>query len=218
MKEQKHKLFIFDFDGTIADTKACVIAAFQESLMQQHIQVVPKKDIVHLMGRSLKEVFKELVPFRPNEEDYDRLVKSYRELYSKFLPTKTFLYKDIEKVLKRLKKRGAFLTIATSKKTSSVLENLFYLNIKEYFDVIIGDDMVIKKKPNSEMVYVLLKKMNIHEKSDVLVIGDSTYDIEMGRNAGVETCAVTWGAHKKKELLKSEPTYCIQSALELLRL
>lgn len=213
-----YQLFIFDFDGTLADTSECITASFQISMRQAGLPPVAREEIIRLMGLSLKEVYKSLIGPNYGDDFYEGLIKSYREHYTEFLATKTFLYEGIAEILTSLEKGEKLCTIATSKKTALAAMNARYLGIDKYFTLIVGDDAVSLKKPHPEMVFHTLKELQILDKSKVLVVGDSTFDIEMGNAAGVDTCAVTWGAHSRAELQNSNPTYILKSTRELLAL
>ncbi len=91
-----------------------------------------------------------------------------------------------------------------------------FLEIDSYLDFYIGDDMVTKKKPDPEMLLRTLEKFNIDVKESVM-IGDSTFDIEMGNKINMDTIAVTWGSHSKKLLISANPTYVINDFSQLLK-
>jgi phosphoglycolate phosphatase len=213
-----YQLFIFDFDGTLADTTECITSSFQRSIEKAGLPSVSREKIIYLMGLPLKEVYKALLGATYEDDFYESLIKCYREHYTVFMPTKTHLYEGIEDILSSLKRRKRLCTIATSKKTALVALNAKYLGIHQYFDLIVGDDAVSLKKPDPEMVLHTLEELQIPDKSKVLVIGDSIFDIEMGNAAGVDTCAVTWGAHTTAELRKSSPTYLLENTAELFSL
>lgn len=211
-----YKLFIFDFDGTLGDTKECVIASFQKAFVQNNLPKAPREHIIHTMGLSLPISFRQLTNNLLTDDMYDKLVSDYRAAYHVFLTQKTQLFPEVKETLQKLKKKGIILSIATSKKTELVKRNCEYLSIESYFDLFIGDDMVIKKKPDPEMLHQTLKKLTV-PIAQAVMIGDSTYDIEMGNAIGMDTIAVTWGAHTKELLLTTKPTYIIDTFHELLR-
>lgn len=211
---QSYKLFIFDFDGTLGDTRECIVASFQEALLQNNLPAAERNQIVHYMGTSLEEVFRKLTNGKFDDELYEKLVKDYRAFYRDFLTKKTLIFPEVEETLNKLKQKKALLSIATSKKTEFALLSCKYLHIAQYFDLYIGDDMVTQKKPNPEMLLYTLKKLDIDYK-DAVMIGDSTFDIEMGKAINMDTIAVTWGAHSKELLQQAGPTYTIDRFSEL---
>ena len=211
-----YKLFIFDFDGTVGDTKECIVASFQEALRKNDLSLIDREQIMNYMGVSLKETFKMLTNDRHGDELYDKLVNDYRIFYKNFLTKKTLPFPEAVGTLKKIKQRERLASIATAKKTELALLNCQHLNIDKYFDFYIGYDMVTQAKPNPEMLLVTLKKLEVDYK-DAVMIGDTTFDIEMGKAIDMDTVGVTWGAHTREMLQQSGPTYMIDSFSELLR-
>ena len=213
---KKYKLFIFDFDGTLGDTKECVVASFQKSLSHNNLSIADRNKIIQLMGISLPDVFRKLTHAKLDDAMYEKLVTDYRMFYKDFLVSKTQIFPDVAKTLKILKEKKILCSIATSKKTEFAILSCKYLRIDTYIDFYIGDDMVTQKKPNPEMLTVTLKKLNIN-KLDAVMIGDSTFDIDMGNAIQMDTIAVTWGSHSLQLLKSANPTYTINKFSELLQ-
>lgn len=213
---KKYKLFIFDFDGTLGDTKECIIASFQKSLSHNHLPFADRNEIIQLMGVSLPNVFKKLVHKELDDAMYEKLIADYRTFYREFLVTKTKIFPEVMKTLKILKEKNILCTIATSKKTEFAILSCKYLGIDQYIDFYIGDDMVTQKKPDPEMLIITLKKLHIN-KQEAFMIGDSTLDIDMGNAIDVNTIAVTWGSHAPELLKSANPTYTINKFSELLK-
>lgn len=211
---KKYRLFIFDFDGTLGDTSECVVASFQGALQDNNLPVANEKDIVHLMGISLPEVFRQLTNSTLSDEMYDKLVHVYRQLYRSNLAKKTRAFPGIATALQHIKSKNGLCSIATSKKTEFAKLSCDYLKLDPFIDLYIGDDKVTHKKPHPEMLEYTLKELGIH-KDNAVMIGDATTDIEMGKAIGMDTIAVTWGAHSKGSLVKSKPLYIIDSMSEL---
>ncbi len=212
---KKYKLFIFDFDGTIGDTKECVVASFQKALIENNLESVDRKKVIHYMGLSLNETFKKIIKKKLDEATYNKLISDYRKFYREFLTQKTLIFPEVAETLQKLKTEGLLSTIATSKKTEFAILSCEYLKLDKYFDLYIGDDMVTQKKPHPEMLLYTLKKLQIDYKEAVM-IGDSTFDIQMGNTINMDTIAVSWGAHSIELLKQANPTYMIHSFSELL--
>lgn len=212
-----YKLFIFDFDGTLGDTKECVVASFQQALVKNNLPVADREKIIHYMGLSLKQVFEKLTNTAFEDSFYDQLVADYRTFYRDFLTKKTLIFPQVAETLKKMKTKPILCSIATSKKTEFAMLSCQYLKIDDYFDLYIGDDKVTQKKPHPEMLLYTLDKLNI-DKADAVMIGDSTFDIEMGNAIDMDTIAVTWGAHSEDLLRTSKPTLVIHQFSELLPL
>lgn len=211
---KKYKLFIFDFDGTLGDTSECVIASFQGALKGNELPVAAEEDIVHLMGISLPAVFRQLTGDALGDDMYDKLVHDYRELYRGNLTKKTRAFPGVNATLQHIKASDGLCSIATSKKTEFAKLSCDYLKIDPFIDLYIGDDKVTNKKPHPEMLEYTLRELGVH-KDDAVMIGDATTDIEMGKAIGMDTIAVTWGAHSVDMLKSADPLHIIHSAEEL---
>jgi phosphoglycolate phosphatase/pyrophosphatase PpaX len=211
---ETYKAFVFDFDGTLGDTKECVVVAFQKALSQNELPVAKREQIIHFMGLSLKDAFRKLTNEAVKETMYEKLVSDYRACYREFLVQKTFLFPEVVETLEKLKRGHVLLSIATSKKTEFARLSCQHLHIDKYFDLYVGDDMVTHKKPHPEMLLYTLHQLKI-DKSDAVMIGDSTFDIEMGNAIGMDTIAVSWGAHPITLLQSTKPRYMIHQFSEL---
>ena len=88
--------------------------------------------------------------------------------------------------------------------------------IDKYFETEVTVDDHLTPKPAPDMVLALLERMNI-KADETLVVGDTTFDIEMGNRAGCGTCAVTWGNHSRELLLSACPDLIIDELAEILR-
>ena len=77
--------------------------------------------------------------------------------------------------------------------------------------------MVAEHKPNPESIFLLQQRHHFPLERAVM-IGDATFDLQMGKAAGIKTCAVTWGSHSQESLLAEEPTYLINNVMDLLTL
>jgi HAD superfamily hydrolase (TIGR01509 family) len=214
--KKSYKLFIFDFDGTIGDTKEGIFQSFQEVLSKHGLPPVNREQIFSYMGLYLKEIFKKLTLNKYNDEFYEKLAADYNTLYKDSLKTKTLIYPEVADTLKKLKQKGTLNSIATSKNTELAELSCKYLHINKYFDFCIGGDRVTQKKPHPEMLLVTLNKLGVDYK-DAVMIGDSTFDIEMGNAINMDTIAVTWGAHTKDQLKQTRPTYMIDNFSEIIK-
>lgn len=209
-----YSLFIFDFDGTIADTKASIVSSFQRSLTLHNLSPINDNEIIETIGEPLIEMYRLLIP-QDSGINHDLLVTTFRKIYAQESSKTITAFKGMKELLEQLYTKGLKTTIASNKKSDLIRKNSNTLNILKYFSLIIGVDDVINPKPDPEMVNITLNRLEIVKRESVLVIGDSSFDIEMGKAAHVDTCAVTWGAHIKSQLLTSNPTYLIENVSDL---
>lgn len=215
MSHKHYQLVIFDFDGTIADTKEGIAETLNQSLINfGYLPVAPER-IYGLIGLSLGTIFERILGREISKEHVESLVEYYREIYDSVAPTKTKLFDGIQEVLDYFEKTQTLIAIATSKGLRGVTRMLDTLRIRDQFACIITDHSVAKKKPHPDVLRCILNELDIASK-DAMIVGDTVYDVKMGKNAGVDTCAVTYGVHGHEELSRELPTYLIDSPRELL--
>jgi phosphoglycolate phosphatase len=133
----------------------------------------------------------------------------YRERFPDHVGRVT-LFPAVRACLEELSGLGVVMAIVSSRGRASLLDLLERLRIREHFRAILGEDDVLRKKPEPEPVLRLAESLAV-SPARVLVVGDTTYDIEMGHAAGAKTCAVTYGSHDVARLGRARPTYQLDS-------
>lgn len=206
--------YIFDFDGTIVDSQNCMVVAIKKTFKQCGLAEPTDQDIDPYIGLPVERFFKVMVKQYQNENQYDLLLQTFRKIYRQLEEATMVLYDDMRDVLAELS-RSNKLFIVSSKKTAILRRNLIFLKIEDYFEDYIGSDQLKEFKPHPEGVLKLISRHHLEAK-DCVVIGDTTFDIQMGQAAGCETCAITWGSHTKAQLKEENPTYIIRKVRELL--
>jgi phosphoglycolate phosphatase len=115
------------------------------------------------------------------------------------------------------KNQNKNLFVVSAKSSDALLLSLDYLKIKDFFVDIIGREDVSEPKPNPEAINKLISKFNL-DRNKTIMIGDANVDIQMGKNAKVSTCAVTWGAGSEKELKNHNPEFIVDNIFDLITL
>jgi len=206
---------LFDFDGTLVDTAPGIVNTLRASLIRMNKPVPDDEVMKNTIGLPLWQAFKVLGC--ETEEEYTKAVEIYRQLfYEHELPYIT-IFEGVKETLAELKKRDVRMAIVTSRDCSSL--NMITANndIDQYFETRIGNRPDLRPKPAPDLVLALFEEMNI-KAEDTLVVGDTTFDILMGNNAGCRTCAVTYGNHTKERLQEASPTFMIDNIADLLSL
>ncbi len=105
--------------------------------------------------------------------------------------------------------------IVTSKKRDMTIKALKYLNIYDYFDLIVSSDDVRCPKPHPEPIETVMNYYGLTH-DECLMVGDNSHDIECAHAAGVKSVAVGWAMRGADYLKKYHPTYIINEANDLL--
>ena len=206
------KAIFFDFDGTIADTVNGILATMTATFKELHLPVPPQDAMKSTIGMLLGDALQQL----GNLDDTQRViaVKTYQRLFREVELPNTRIFPGVSQTLQILKSRGVKMAIVTSRGIESLRLILTQNNILEYFDELVTRDNGFKPKPAPDMVNYLLQKMSL-APSDVLVVGDTTFDIDMGTAAGCKTCAVTYGNHSAERLATSKCDWMVERFEEI---
>ena len=210
----KIKLIIFDFDGTLGDTRANIIMTMQETMRVLGYPVAGEEAIAATIGLTLEDGFRELFPGL-TERDILRCAEVYRDLFEKnrrkMIPT---LFPHVKETLNLLKERGYILSVASSRQSVSLRGFLHDMSVEDCISYILGADNVEKSKPDPEPVLKTLRELGIPAEES-LVVGDMPVDIIMGLRAGAATCGVTYGNSSRDDLVEAGAGYIIDDISEL---
>ena len=210
----KIKLIIFDFDGTLGDTRANIIMTMQETMRVLGYPVAGEEAIAATIGLTLEDGFRELFPGL-TERDILRCADVYRDLFEKnrrkMIPT---LFPHVKETLNLLKESGYILSVASSRQSVSLRGFLHDMSVEDCISYILGADNVEKSKPDSEPVLKTLRELGIPAEES-LVVGDMPVDIIMGLRAGAATCGVTYGNSSRDDLVEAGAGYIIEDISEL---
>lgn len=208
------KLIILDFDGTLGDTADLIIRTMQATIKELGLPSRTDKECGDMIGLRLIEIPHVLFP---ECGDISELYAStYRRLFHEFnTDGAVTLYPDVMETLMELKRRGKTLTIASSRSHASLAEYIENLGLSDIISYILGADDVKEGKPNPEAIFKTLERFDF-DTDEAIMIGDTVFDINMGINAGVKTCGVTYGNGSRESL--SDADWVIDNFGSLLEL
>ncbi len=211
------KLIIFDFDGTLGDTRRNIVTTMQMTIAELGLSGRTDDECASKIGLPLDGCFEALYPDEA-KDTIQLCAETYRRIFQENLLTmKPQVFPKVKETLSMLKERGYTLTIASSRWHKSLSELTHDLDIAEFISYLVGADDVEKAKPNPEPVIKTLAAMGA-DASQTLVVGDMNVDILMGLNAGAITCGVTYGNGTRKELEDAGADYIINSIDELIEI
>lgn len=205
---------MLDFDGTIARTIPAILHA-SEKMLGMHGYTIDPEQVERNFGLALPEAFR-CFSNDPNidDETMEQMILEFNSIYKNECEPLIELFNGVIETLDTLHKAGVTLLIA-SNNIRSVLNRLTArLNISQYFDGIVCADDVVNAKPAPDIALLALERYNA-EASEALVVGDSTFDMDMGRGAGCDLCGVTFGSHTAEMLRATGARYIIDSFSEL---
>ena len=207
-------LLIFDFDGTLTDSIPPAVQAIQKMLKELKLPYKTREQINEHVG--FGEIpFIEGVIGNKEPELFYKAMKLYERIYLREGVKKVVLYRHVKEILEHFKDKT--MIILSNKKDIFIKKILGSLKLLRYFKEIHGGDTQTRLKPDPGTINKILRKYNI-DRGRTLFVGDMTIDILTGKNAGVRTCAVTYGFESKAKLQKFKPDILINDLLELKKL
>ncbi len=203
---------IFDFDGTLIDSSAAIVATFNAVLREYQVQAWSEDRIRQIIGRPLAEMFHQIFP--NGQPEQRELIETYVRLSKQNGFEEVQLLPGAREALEHFSPL-AKLGIATSRTSGSTREILKRYGLDSRFGAIVGIEMVKKPKPHPEPVEQVLDKLQIGTEG-ALLVGDTPDDIAAARQAGVSAVGVTSGAHSAESLVQAGAALVIGSLFELL--
>ena len=203
------KLILFDLDGTLVDTKEDITTALNYALKRYGIQEITVQDTVKMVGEGITRLIEKVL----GDEKLgmrDEIIRRFIEYYSEHLADYSREYPSVRVTLDQL---SSYKKAVISNKRESLSEELLNkLDLLKYFNLIVGSDTTSERKPSPVPVLYVMEKLDIKKEESILV-GDSSYDIESGKKAGIKTVAVTYGYRERKYLRDAD--YMIDSLKDL---
>lgn len=213
----KPKLIIFDFDGTIGDTRQNIIITMQRTMRMVGLPVKSDEECAATIGLTLENSFKAMYP-DVSADVAERCVDAYREIFMESVEELTpQLFPGVSDTLARLHAMDIKMSIASSRQSQSLLLFLESMGVAQYFPYVLGSDNVAKHKPDPEPVLKTLRELN-YNPADVLVVGDMPVDVAMAHGADVCAIAVTFGNATREELEEAKADYIIDDFTKILEI
>lgn len=209
------KALFFDFDGTLADTAPGIVLTMQKAFEEMHLPVPTDAQVRETIGMPLVEAIALLGHL--DSKGAEQGVEVYRKLFPIYEAGHVKVFPQVDETLSALQNKGIRMAICTSRTGLTLDVMVQRFGIDQYFETKVSCNDGLPAKPAPDMVYELLRRMNL-SIDEVMVVGDTTFDIEMGNNSGCRTVAVTYGNHSRERLLTAKPTYVIDRIEQVLDL
>lgn len=208
------KAIIFDLDGTLLNTVDDIKNSLNYVLKNNNFPEKSDEEVKSFLGYGSLNLIKDSLPKDTSNDIINNLYNEYVSHYTANNNILTGPYDDILTLIKLLKANKYLLAITSNKMQPAVskLNDDIFLGL---IDVAIGEREGLKLKPDPEMLYLALKELKLNS-NEVIYVGDTEVDLLTAKNANIKSVAVTWGFRNKKELLKHNPNYIIDTPLDLL--
>lgn len=206
-------LLVWDFDRTLADSFGAIRSAAHAAFVENGLPPAADADLRGVVGLGLSKAFEQLLP-DGDAELISAVVAAYRAAWLQDGSAPIVLFDGVAELLDDLADAGTPMAIATSKGRRGAGQALVSLGLADYFDPVVTFDDVEHGKPEPDMVLLACAARDILP-ADTVVIGDTSFDIEMGRRAGAATVAVTWGNQPLDQLTAAQPSHVVDTVAEL---
>lgn len=211
MRPRQFDLIAFDWDGTLFDSTAIITRSIQLAVRDVGGTVPSDKEASYVIGMALTQALAHAAPDVPPEK-HAELGARYRHHYTAH-QNDISLFGGVLEMLADLKVRHHWLTVATGKSRRGLDEVLQTVELKGMFDGSRTADETAGK-PNPRMLHELMREFGV-DAERVLMIGDTTHDLQMARNAGCPSVGVSYGAHEPEAFQVLAPLHVAHSVREL---
>lgn len=208
-------IVIFDWDGTLCDSVDHIVEAMQQATQELGLGRLEAEDIRNIVGLGLPQAVAVLYP-EEGEASLVELAAAYSRHYVALNQGPARLFDGALDTLASLRDRGFELAIATGKSRKGLNRVLEGLDLTGYFDETRCADET-RSKPHPQMLNeIMLERSKASEQ--VVVVGDTEYDLAMAQNAGVRSVGVSFGVHSNERLARFNPLAIVDALPQLLAL
>lgn len=196
------KLCIFDLDGTVLDTVK-TIAYYGNSTLEKHgIQPIPTEEYNYLAGTGAKNLVKKMLAYRGCEEEalFERVFADYNGAYNRDTTYLTGIFPGLKAALDAIRGAGITLAVVSNKPDFAAKQVISEFYGAGYFADVIGQRPDVPLKPDPKAVLEVMKKHGVAPE-ECLYFGDTSTDMQTGKNAKIFTVGVLWGFRGREELL-----------------
>jgi len=210
---ERFDLIVFDWDGTLLDSAAAIVHAIQASCRDLGLPEPSDERARYVIGLGLGDALRHAVP-ELKEADYPHMIARYRH---HFLARdhELQLFDGVMQLIPELVGRGRMLAVATGKSRMGLNRALAHTGLGVHFRATRCADECFSK-PHPAMLEQLMDELGA-DPERTLMVGDTTHDLQMAKNAGVSGLAVSFGAHPLAALEAEHPLACVHTPRDMAR-
>ncbi len=204
---------IFDLDGTLTDNTLGISNSVKYALKQMHIDSFSEEKMKQFIGPPLQWGFSNL--FGLNERNTKLAVEYFREYYGENGWYENVPYPGVLEMIQELDHSGKKMYIATSKFEKYAIKISEHFGFDKYIIQVNGADYSGKKAYKPLIISNLMEAQQLTPSEKIVMIGDTIFDIEGGKENGISTIAVGYGFGKETDLRNANPDYFVEEVEEL---
>lgn len=205
----KYAHVIFDLDGTLVDSASEIHEAAVFVCRSNYLSI-PSLDYIRAMTGSPPRLF--FLDHGCREADVDDRVIEFRSYLAANAGDPACVFPAVMPLLSQLRQHAIRISLATTKPTALATSLLERYGLASYFAHIQGTDPPLQHKPHPD---TLLACINKAAWGPVAMVGDTIFDVQAAHNAGIDSIAVSSGAHGMDQLAQAGPTFLLHSLEEI---
>ena len=197
------KAAVFDMDGTVTNTLPTITNVINRIMAQEGLAPHSEEDMKYMVGNGYKNLVERAVTKRGGDiSRLKSLQDKYLELYSEDYIAGSYIYDGIKEVLLKLKEKGVKIAVLSNRPHEQTKKVINALLGEDLFDMVCGAVDEFPLKPDTTYLKHILKTLDV-TPGECLYFGDTSTDMETGKNGGLFTVGVLWGFRKRDELEKA---------------
>ena len=185
-------LLIFDLDGTLIDSRLDLANAVNATRAHMGMEPLANEQVYAYVGNGAPVLIRRALGEQTGAADLEKALAFFLEFYRHHDLDHTVLYPGVKEALDRMRAAGKRMAVLTNKPVRMSRHILEGLGVGEHFFQIYGGNSFEHKKPHPMGVEALMLEAGVG-KSDTLMVGDSSVDVQTARNAGIPCCGLTYG-------------------------
>ena len=212
----KYKYVLFDLDGTLTNSQEGIVNSVIYALRKMGYDLPKKEELLSFIGPPLRDSFKKYCNM--DGGGAEAAVKLYRERYSKKGLYELSVYEGVYETLEKITERGQIAVIATSKPEGFTKKILEKTELAKYFSLVVGSELDGTRDRKSEVIEEALRLLGEPDRKDVIMVGDTHFDVEGAMINGISCIGVTYGFAKDGELINAGAVSCVEHFSDLLKI
>jgi pyrophosphatase PpaX len=207
----KKPILLFDLDGTLINTNELILASFMHTLELHCPGKYTEQDVLEIMGEPLYDQMRRFDPDQAEE-----MVKTYHAFNERKHDELVLEFPHVRETLSELDRAGVLMGVVSNKRRLVVEMGLKLFDLGRFMKTVVCIGDTEKAKPEPDMIFLAMEHLG-GTPGQVIMVGDSRYDILAAKRAGVASAAVAWSLHAE-ELKKYDPDYYLEDMRDLLQI
>lgn len=191
---------MFDLDGTLVNTAVDITNALNYSVEPYEIEKLTVEKTIGMVGEGITRLIETLLG-EGRRSIMPDVLDRFLQYYSEHLTDFSLPYPGVRETLERL--AGYKKAVISNKKEGLSRRLLEELGLSHHFDIVLGSDSVDERKPSPKPLLHIMGQLMVGPE-EAVIVGDSQYDIQAGKAAGIKTIAVTYGYRGKRFLTAAD--------------